>query len=583
MLRWDDEEGSRDHLPPPSRWTASDRGLPPSQYAARAALPDKDFLSLPRDSDTLDQNNAGPSATQPPAPPPNKALKRTRQDTPRDQSHDERLSPHKRYTGKNKQRASSPTPSRSLVSRSYDPEEEWSPIDDHPFFEPAAPTETDLDIPPHPSAASSPSASASSPRPATTQSPPPSPSVSAQSRPASPSLTATPLHEETMEDDTPPVRVFKAPTRSEFLVMEPTCTDENPHCPSTAHNANSEKALTQYTGFQANDASWGTPIIPDHVVLEHLDDATQASVRANPEQYLALTPFCAGSTFYAKYKNARVDAVAVLEEVAGAGKVTVIMPQVKLVATKQAPRRKPGGKPDKFAGHISLLIRCSDLDIRTAFLDPATYAADQLLAFHITPFDATVLSWAVGFFKTDISDTSAATARRFRWAVYDKLTNSSPAPKAAALIDRATQGGNVLPREERVLNFAKTIQVRYLPHDTDPVYVLHAKPCTKDPKLWDEIRAALRITYTDLLEAFVPHANAATGHNLCANCKLDCHPRYNCMFTERDRGWWGPKSLEGIIRQINGGNSDSEGENRGEPRPRTGGPFVARGRGRGRR
>ncbi|KAJ7092412.1 hypothetical protein B0H15DRAFT_799560 [Mycena belliarum] len=348
-----------------------------------------------------------------------------------------------------------------------------------------------------------------------------------------------------MEEDTPPATVFKAPTRSEFLVMEPTCTDENPHCPSTAHNANSEKALTQYTGFQANDASWGTPIIPDH-------NNTSPS-----------PPFCAGSTFYAKYKNARVDAVAVLEEVAGAGNVTVIMPQVKLVATKQAPRRKPGGKPDKFAGHISLLIRCSDLDIRTAFLDPATYAADQLLAFHITPFDATVLSWAVGFFKTDISDTPAATARRFRWAVYDKLTNTSPAPKAAALIDRATQGGNVLPREERVLNFAKTIQVRYLPHDTDPVYVLHAKPCTKDPKLWDEIRAALRITYTDLLEAFVPHANAATGHNLCANCKLDCHPRYNCMFTERDKGWWGPKSLEAIIRQINGGNSDSEGENRG--------------------
>ncbi|KAJ7490683.1 hypothetical protein FB451DRAFT_1389447 [Mycena latifolia] len=264
------------------------------------------------------------------------------------------------------------------------------------------------------------------------------------------------------------------------------------------------------------------------------------------------------ATLYDKHKNVRTDLLTIIEEVTGKGTVTVIMPQPK-VAPKQA-RRGPAGKPNKFAGPVSMLVRCSDPQLRSELTDQSTFAADRLLAFHVTLFNAALLSWAVGFFKTDINDQPDATALRLRWAVYEKLTKASPAPKATGLIDRATQGGNTLSREKSLLDFASTLDVHYLPHADNPVYVLYAKPCTQDAKLWDEIRAALRITYTDLLEAFIPHANTATGHNLCADCKLDCHPKYNCMFTVHDKDWWGPRGLESILKLLRGGDSESEGE-----------------------
>ncbi|KAJ7674263.1 hypothetical protein B0H17DRAFT_1140698 [Mycena rosella] len=505
-----------------------------------------------QDIGTLDTDSTGGSATQQPASPPNKALKRSRADLLRDQTHGERSSPAKRYTGKSRRCKPSPTPSRSLVDSLYDPKDndnDDSPVEEHPFFNlsiPNPPQSPSVDAsaytPSPPVFAPSPSDSAPSPS-TTTPSVPPSPSPSVQGLPASLSLTVTP-YDDPM-DDAIPDETFKVPTHTEFLAAEPRCRDENPHRPSAAHDPDSERALTQFTGFQANDPLWGAPIIPNHVALDNMSDETQEAIRVAPDQYLAATVFCFGATLFDKHKNVRTDVLTIVEEVAGKDTLTVIVPQTK-VAPKQA-WRGPAGKPNKFIGPISMLIRCSDPQI--------------------------------SFLKTDIGDKPDVTASRLHWAVYEKFTKALPAPKAAGLIDRATQGGNMLPHNKRFLDFASTFDVRCLPHAENPVYVLYAKPCTKDAKLWDKIRATLRITYTDLLEAFVPHANASTGHNLCADRKLDCHPKYNCMFTVRDRDWWGPRSLEAILKLLRGGDSESEGEAHSEPHPRTSNSSFSCGRG----
>jgi hypothetical protein len=152
-----------------------------------------------------------------------------------------------------------------------------------------------------------------------------------------------------------------------------------------------------------------------------------------------------------------------------------------------------------------------------------------------------------------------------------------------SIIDRATQGGSKLSRDQRILDFAMTLEARYLPHPEDPVYVLMAQPCTKDAKLWDDVRSAARtLTYTDNLEAFIPHVNASAGHNICADCKLDCHPKYNCMFTVRDKSWWGPLDLLSALRDLRGGASDDDGEGdrRGAPRGRAAPRSGSRSRGR---
>ncbi|KAJ7656699.1 hypothetical protein B0H17DRAFT_1213690 [Mycena rosella] len=503
---------------------------------------------------TLETDSASSSTPPQPTPPPNKAHKRSRHDILRDHSHPERESPQKRYLGKRCEAPPAP-PHFSLVASTY---EDDSPVEDLTFFDLAVPNPLQ---PPSVDASAiaaayalSPPVSAPSPS-STAQSAPPSPSPSVCSLSASPSRTATPHpDDDEIMNDAIVEAAFKAPTRDEFIAATPKSRDDNPHHPAAVHDPGNGQAITQYTGFQASDPGWSNPILANHVLLKHMSDDTQK-----------------------EYKNVRSDSVGVLEEVAGKGNVKLIMPQPK-AASKPAPKpaqRGPAGKHDKFAGLIFMLIRCSDAQIRHELTTQATFTSDRLLALHVTAFNAAQLSWAISFFKTDIDDLPDVTGNRLCWAVYETLTKGSPALKAASLIDRATQGGSTLSRNQRFLDFANTFDVRHLPHDNNPVYVLYAKPCTKDPKLWDNIRAALRITYTDMLEAFIPHANTASGHNLCADCKLDCHPKYNCIFTVGDRGFWGPRGLDSILKTLNGGDSDSEGDMRGEPRPRTSNaPFL---------
>ncbi|KAJ7508052.1 hypothetical protein B0H11DRAFT_1966563 [Mycena galericulata] len=364
--------------------------------------------------------------------------------------------------------------------------------------------------------------------------------------------------------------------------MESTCKDECPHHPSTAHDPDSGKALRQHAAVQANDPSRPTPIIPDHVAFQGMSAETQKEVCENPGDYLTGTIFCGGATLFDKYTNLRGHVANAIDQLVGPGLVTVIKPQATVPDKK--PRRGPRGtgKVDKFASPIVLLLRVSNPVARAILIDQATLAADYLLALHATPLNPALLSWAIGFFKTDIVGPPDLVGSRLCWAVYKALTQATPLPKAARLIDCLTQGqdGSALSRDQRMPNWAMTLDFRHIPHAENPVIVLFAKPCTKNAAAWDEVRSELRTVYTDLLEAFTPHANAAAGHNLCADCKLDCHPKYNCAFTARDRGWWGPKGLEFLLRILRGGgDSDSEGEARGSPRARTSNSSSSRGRG----
>lgn len=368
---------------------------------------------------------------------------------------------------------------------------------------------------------------------------------------------------------------FKAPTREAVLAATPVDADKNPHCPSPAHNPNDPQAFTQYSSVQSNDPLWNAPIMPDHVVLENMSDETVAAVTTAPDDYLGITTFCYGSTLASKYKNIHNDILACLEEVAGKGKITLIRPMVK--DSTQTMRRGLGGnKANKFIPPIAFIARCTDKGARDRCTDQATFGATRTLAFHVTTFDATRLSHAVGFFRTDISDPPTVTARRLCYGAYEGMRKSQ---KLFSLFDRLTQGGSSTSRDQRLANFAATFKGRFLPHAENPIYVLFAKPCTTNPKLWDEMRAAMRTTYTDALEAFVPHANAAVGHNICADCKLDCHPKYNCMFTVRDKSWWGPLDLASALKDLRGGDSDdeNEGDRRGAPRGRATRGFFGRG------
>ncbi|KAJ7671725.1 hypothetical protein B0H17DRAFT_1141496 [Mycena rosella] len=536
-------------------------------------------------ADILDPTGTGLQ----PATPPQKAPKRSQDDTRREIPRGERASPANRYAGKGGRRDPSPTPARlnplSLVAYNYDPEDDESPIEDHSFFydSPSVTAPSPSVSAPSPSV-SAPSPSASAPSPSVSAPSPsastPSPSAATLSPPQSPSLTAMPALDDDPMDDLTLEPAFEAPTRAAWLAAVPTFRDENPHRPSPAHDPANPQALTHWTSFQSNDPMWNAPVMPDHVVLENMSDETTDAVRANPGNYLAVTMFCSGVVLNKKYKNMHSDALGILEEIAGKGKVTLIRPMAKDKA-KEVRRGLTAKKLDKFIPPIALIARCTDEQARADLTGQGTFGSTRALGFHVTLFDIACLSWAVGFFKTDINDSPDVTACRLCLAVYDGINKSQ---KLSSLVDRATQGGSRASRERRTLDFALTFEGRFLPHNEDPVYVLFAKPCTKNAKLWDEIRAAMRTTYTKSLEAFIPHANTASGQNICADCKLDCHPKYNCMFTARDKAWWGPLNLASALRDVRGGedsDDEDEGDCRGAPRGRAARGFRLGSRSRG--
>ncbi|KAJ7922650.1 hypothetical protein B0H13DRAFT_2408864 [Mycena leptocephala] len=222
-------------------------------------------------------------------------------------------------------------------------------------------------------------------------------------------------------------------------------------------------------------------VIPDHVALENVDAETRAAIEENPAEYVAITPFCAGVNLD-RQVHQLAPRTSVLEEEVGKSKIKVIRPQ-PLHGTNSARR---GVRFDKFGPLFIVIGKCTE-------------AAVQLILILRGPL---LLSWVIGFFKTEIDDPPEVTARRLCYGAYLGWLKN---PKILTLIDRATQGGSKSSQDQRVLDFGLTLEARFLPHPTDPVYVLMVKPCPKNYKLWEEIRALGRTVYIDQLASFSPH------------------------------------------------------------------------------
>jgi hypothetical protein len=198
--------------------------------------------------------------------------------------------------------------------RDHDPDAD-SPIEDHPFFNAASPSVSGTEPSPPPSRA-------------TTATPGPETSLLAVV--TLPPIAESPASEDyPMDTDTP---IFARPTRADFLASQPVNKDKNPHRPSPVHDASDPQALVRWVGFQNNESTWTMPVIPNHVALENVNDETCEAVLANPEDYLAVTVFCGGSTLFGEYKNLLTDTLALLEEVTGKIKIVLIRPQAKAAA-----------------------------------------------------------------------------------------------------------------------------------------------------------------------------------------------------------------------------------------------------------
>ncbi|KAJ7465113.1 hypothetical protein FB451DRAFT_1488298 [Mycena latifolia] len=560
-----------------------------------------------QDADEADpplQLDTQPAPIASPSTPPRKAAKRSHTDTQtREEIHSERPSPAQRYTGKQvlyghsgpTPRSHAPLPTSPTKTRletttlvEYeDDDNDESPIENLEFFntQPAAPQPSLFSAPSPPDSASAPSPSDSSftpsPHPSdsdTTPSPSPSLSPSRSPSPA-PTLKGDPPpphdDDDPMDDGEPPAP-YARKSHDAFLAQVPAFRDENPHHPSPAHDPASDVHLGNFATVQTPNPGWELPVIAVHVGTENMPDKQVEAAKAAPDKWGLLTGFCLGSELFKNYPNIRADYLKPLLEVAGPNtNVKLIQPDPK-VPIKEVRRGKTVGKTDRFLPPIGMLVKCGDPEVLKGLIVQATFASTRTVAFHVTPFDICILSWAIGFFRTDIDDPPALTGRRLAHAMREGMEEF---PDAISTFDRGTQGGSDLPRDQRFHAFADTFDVRYLPSDDVPVYVLFAKPCTSNPVVWDAIRAVMRKTpLMDDLETFKAWGNSHSGHNLCADCHLDTHPRYLCTFSALDPSFWGPLGLNTINAELRGESADDEdeGSRRSTPRARTGNASTSR-------
>ncbi|KAJ7470458.1 hypothetical protein FB451DRAFT_1400059 [Mycena latifolia] len=149
---------------------------------------------------------------------------------------------------------------------------------------------------------------------------------------------------------------------------------------------------------------WELPVVPVHVGTENMPDKQVKAVKAAPDKWGLLTGFCLESKLFKNYPNVHVGYLKPLLEVAGPNaNVKLIQPDPK-VPIKEVRWGKTTGKTDRFLPPIGMLVRCRDPAVLKELIIQATFASTQTIAFHITPFDIGILSWAVRFFRTDIND-----------------------------------------------------------------------------------------------------------------------------------------------------------------------------------
>ncbi|KAJ6589711.1 hypothetical protein B0H19DRAFT_241273 [Mycena capillaripes] len=354
-----------------------------------------------------------------------------------------------------------------------------------------------------------------------------------------------------------------------FKSLEPLGRTENPHFKTyEAFVPAGPEEVAATATIQLVTGNVPALVMAFETATANLDPRQVARALADPSRILLLIPFCGGSHFHTKFSKAPADFTMAIEPVTGPGGVTISPP----TATKKLTAM--GGEA-KYLPPYPLLVECKTAAIKEKLVRLRVIVINRQTAAHVFPLTGGQLSWCLGHYKTRAGGGEGPEffAELFRLSVAEIAFAPGP---IRTLIIRLTQHETGTP-DERVYTFIRTLDVVYRPHDTEPLWVLYARPCTEYFALWEKLRELIRnTTFPVGFAEFTPVGsaprnlgpNAQRPASICWICKNDDHRSPTCPYrTLQD--WEGPNEAfdekDGVDRAS---GRAQRGQNRGGLRQR---------------
>ncbi|KAJ7280979.1 hypothetical protein C8J57DRAFT_1564393 [Mycena rebaudengoi] len=381
---------------------------------------------------------------------------------------------------------------------------------------------------------------------------------------------------------TPAAPAFVAPTHNELMVLVPVGRQDNPHC--GLHEARDSPPLMAdgRPPFQKNNGQYPVAVIEEHRLLDNVESTTANCMCNNREEFIALPLFNGGQRALTALKTVILDVSRVVQTLVSDAAFDIARPVPQIA--------QEGDWSKKYLPPFCLFLRTTDPVTRSLLMAQQTFAVNRDLAFHAVPLDPFALSWVVGLWSVLPTTARPDTLVRYlRAAVYMRVMTD---PIVTARISQITQGVVAGTTAQRALAVAESADVQYIPHTTDPLFIVYLQPCTTSALDWESLKVLLRPhTLTYKTSSFTPK----TPHDApeCVVCKLDTHLAYLCPFTGvgivRDPNtppheWWGPpdqisKLKEGALASSPRNSSTTRGAYRGGNHTRGGGSRRRGGRG----
>ncbi|KAJ6487812.1 hypothetical protein C8R45DRAFT_256987 [Mycena sanguinolenta] len=398
----------------------------------------------------------------------------------------------------------------------------------------------------------------STPQPQPLSLPPLHPDCHTSSEPASP-----PPSDVSMDDIDYEELVYA----EDFGVRTPAHRDENPHRPYPAFvpTGPTDHAMVS---FQKHAGGGAALVMSHNTAMTNISPRVVEHIADNKDTHVIFWMFLGGKHAHNTYRNAATDLMKGLEPITGKGGIAIVAP------TPHKTRGNWAGNPLHFPPWV-LIGECKTKAIRDEVTRHKLVAVNRDLAVHVTTVDMEKMSWTLGHWRDNMN--GAVDPSTLRVAAAAQTFSQGPLRTAIAHTTQNQEGS----ADKRVYDFVNSFDVVYIASESEPIWVLFAKPCTTNHADWEKIRDLCRNTkFATGLTEFTPigSASRATGDDirrlaLCYICKLDDHRSDTCPYRHL-ADWLGPNEVikegrEGVLALRRQPNKNRDGGNGGGPsRPR---------------
>ncbi|KAG6895685.1 hypothetical protein C0992_013296 [Termitomyces sp. T32_za158] len=297
-----------------------------------------------------------------------------------------------------------------------------------------------------------------------------------------------------------------------------------------------------------------------------MDETLRAKVEDNPDEFLAVLPFGAGSKLYADNPSINISILNFLTSLG------IQENPSDLQLAKARWRAKPKGKSD-FQTPWTLLLSSFSEDLKTFLLWQQTFTVDQVVTFNVVPFDKSLRSWVI----MNVSGDAVRSGDEAKCLALGSIKAALWFNTRFRAVANAALAESKVPSstDERTLRATESFDLKYIESndargDPAPIWQLTGKPLSTNQDLHRAVVEAVRAPKYWLKSHLME-----VGKRLveCVWCKADTHPAHACPFP-LTLDWAGPKP--GTTKRLSRRPTDRE-ESPFPPRGERGGGRGTRG------